>query len=127
MIFSTYLMALHGNEVFLSLMFFNISKRQSVIINLDIVKDNTCILSLTSSSLINTSKLLKEGEETIGIINHCIEFTIPDLFMKMQAIDKKNVPSAIVPLYYELESENYNNPYHFSQRELECLFVYCAA
>jgi len=69
-----------------------------------------------------TKKILKQGEKIIGTIYHCVEFIISNLFAKMQDIDKRNSPSAILPLYYELESNTDNNPYHFSPRELECLF-----
>ena len=69
-----------------------------------------------------TKKIFKQREEAVGIIYHCIEFFIPTLFTKMQEVDKRNAPSVMLPLYYELESNIYNNPYHFSPRELECLF-----
>lgn len=69
-----------------------------------------------------TKKIFKQGEETIGIIYHCVEFFISTLFAKMQDIDKRYAPSVMLPLYYELESNAYNNPYQFSPRELECLF-----
>ena len=79
-------------------------------------------IASNTQTYFQTKKIMKQGEETIGIIYHCVEFIFPHLFAKLHDIDKRNSPANLLPVYYELESNTFNNPYHFSSRELECIF-----